>query len=156
MQKLPLTNTEIAELQAEISDLKDNFLFRTLGTTGVLVCVIFLPGKRGQPSMYQQYGFWMPALIIAALVLAFSYYNHYINLKALQADLDSGQKVIENTTVWKKQKTRFNGKHKIYLMSAYKEFSEMAVDAAEFELFAVNQSVTLAFGERSKMLFDLS
>jgi hypothetical protein len=31
MQKSPLTNTEIAKLQAEISDLKDKFPVQTLG-----------------------------------------------------------------------------------------------------------------------------
>ena len=156
MQKSPLTNTEIAKLQAEISDLKDQFPIQTLAVLGVLVAFIFLPGKGNRPSVYHAYGFWKPVLLLSALVGAYSYYTFRKKVKALQADLDSGEKVVENTSIWKKQKTRFNGKHKIYLMSAYKEFSEMAVDAVEFERFAVDQPVTLAFGERSKMLFELS
>jgi hypothetical protein len=117
--------------------------------------VNFIPGKRKAPSLYSQYGFWKPLIFELIIFGAYGYYKHIKTINTLQNDMEQGEKIVKNHTVWKKDKAFSREEYRIWIDSDVKEFQKFNIDKQDYEAIHNGHTVTIEFFEKAKVLFNL-
>lgn len=155
MKKTPISDEEKNLLRSEIQKEKDDVPRITLFMVALFTLFIFLPGRNGHPSFYREYGFLKPVIISTLLAFGLSYGFYKKSLKALVKDLNSGEKVVEQKVVWKKEKSWVNGKYIVRIDSSFKDFQTFNVSEEDYNKIEYGHIVFLEYGENSKTLFKL-
>jgi hypothetical protein len=155
MERVALSDVEIDMLKTKLENAGLP-LFVTLAASFLIsLMFIFSHGKHNTPSIYDNHGFWVPAMIINAIqIVIFSYYNK-IEQDLLEKDLFSEKKTIEEKAVWKKDKTLMSGKHRIWINSDIKTFTNFEVNEKEYNAIEKGHKVVLEYAQHSKFLFRL-
>jgi hypothetical protein len=156
MIKVLLSESEKNKLIEKIEKEKNEFPKRTLLALMLFILFIFIPGKNHRPSYYSEYGFLKPALITTILVIGFCYSDYKSTMKALKSDLDSGEKIVKDTIVWKKEKSFTLNKYCIYTDNDHKPFSKFDIEEEAYNKIEKGHIVKLEYAEKSKFLYQLN
>jgi hypothetical protein len=155
MKRVALSDIEMEMLKSKIENSGLPF-FGTLASSFLIsLLIIFSHGKRNSPSIYDNHGFWVPAMIINAIqIVLFSHFNNK-EKSLLEKDLFSEKKTLEEKTIWKKDESIMSGKYRIYINSDTKAFTNFEVNEKEYNALEKGHKVVLEYAQYSKFLFKL-
>lgn len=151
----PITEKETCILIEKINKEKASSPKQLLYMFIFINLFIFLSGKNRKPSLYNEYGYWKPAIIMTLLFSGLHYSSYRMNLKNLQMDLDSKEKIVATMSVLKKDKSFFKGEYQIWIDSEIKDFKKYQVDAVTYNQIEKGHKVIVEYGKMSKTLYKI-
>ena len=151
-----ITESEAEMLIEYIDKEKKSLPQRFFLFLGLFMLINFMPGRNGRPSTFQEYGFWKPLVIEILAIGTLFYFDYKTKLKGLQNDLESREKIIEEKTVLKKDRSFLKSEYQVWIETSVKEFKKFDVTENEFNKIEKGHKVILEYGEKSKFLFKFN
>jgi hypothetical protein len=104
MERVALNEVELEILKSEIENGGTSIFLTILISMLFSLLFIFSHGKHNTPSLYDNYGFWKPFMIITAILTAIYSFHNQKEKSLIEKDLNSDKKTVEMKTVWKKDR----------------------------------------------------
>jgi hypothetical protein len=155
LERKALSDNEKVLLTNAIEEEKSDFPKRTLFLIAFFILFIFVPDRYKHRSIYSEYGFYEPAVILGLLATGYSYFLNRSRLTDLAKDVDCEEKIREAKVVWRKEKSFRSGKLIIRLDSNIKEFKTFDISHEEYDRIEKGHIVFLEYAENSKVLFKM-
>jgi hypothetical protein len=155
MERVALNEVELEILKSEIENGGTSVFLTILISMLFSLLFIFSHGKHNTPSLYDNYGFWKPFMIITAILTAIYSFHNQKEKSLIEKDLNSDKKTVEMKTVWKKDRPLMSDKYRIWVDSDIKKFNHFEVNEKEFDAIEKGHKVVLEYAQHSKYLFRL-
>ncbi len=156
LEKQPLTDFDSDILNTKIATIKSDIPLKLFFLLVLISLFVFMPGRKiHSPSLYEEYGFWKPAIILTFLMIGLGYHILNEELKKLKTDLNSSEKIVEKSVVWKKAKSFQGGKYQIYVDNNHPKFMKFEIGEDDYHKIEKGHTVFIEYAEHSKVLLDL-
>jgi hypothetical protein len=152
----PLTAEEKDLLRKERNKVRQGLWTLVLLSPIPFLIIIFVQGRNDGISLYDEYGFWRPALLSCLVSVPFIYFKERFVTKRLQLDLDSGIKIVEKFLIVRKDRSFAKNEFTIVTNSGITEFTSLQVTEKEYDQAQKGGEITIRYANRSKYLFGLS
>jgi hypothetical protein len=155
MERVKLSDIEIEMLRSEIQEKKSSFTKMIFISIILSIFFVFFSGRGNEPSFFQKYGFWIPAIVFNAMFLGYTFYLRQQEIALINLDINSEKKTQEGKIILKKDRSFSTKKCLIYIDSDTKEFNHFEVNEKEFDAIEKGHKVVLEYAQHSKYLFRL-
>ena len=117
-----------------------------------LAAVFGSKGKR--LSLYEQYGFVSPAVIIFSILAAIFYFQYKNSIARYNKDLDLGEKIIEAYEITYKD-TNMKDECLISVNTPIKKFQEHKIEKSSFAKLKIGDWITIEYFKYSQTILRI-
>lgn len=154
--KEPLTSENIEFLEDIIAQQKRELPAQIIGMIALFMVFIFLPGRRQNPSLYSQYGFTIPAIVIIIAVAAYNCVSFYIENRNIQKDIADNHKFVAHYPICKKEKSLLNKKYTVWLKQEKNHQSKFNIEKSQYDQLNIGDLVRIEYTQHSKEILYIS
>jgi hypothetical protein len=147
----PFTPTELAILEEKHSDVGVKTLLVFLGVLVFVAIFSIMPGRYGQPSLYENFG--IQGLILFATMLFFgAILMYFINKHSIENDIKSGLKTIATVEVCEK---RMDLEDYTVFTKEEEPFKSFVVSKEIYHKIGKSDMITVEFAYFTQTIFDI-
>lgn len=154
METIPLTEDETNFLKDRLKQDEQSTIGQVLAFTLFVVVIIFLPGRGGDPSLYQEYGFlWSFITLYSSMSIALVVWK-YQTQKRLKTDLQNGIKIIQPFLILRQEKSFAKKQYYLWLDTSEKSFQKFTFPLDDASIIEKTDYLILEYAPKSKTIFS--